>query len=146
MAFSLVIIYGHVLAAIFLVGYLLLWVTMVGPIVKRNDPVRAAALLREIRRTFRGLGWVALGFLIASGIAILSYRGIGLAQLFSGTFLSSSYGLLLGTKLLFVVGLTCYEVLLGPQNTKFAWAGLVGVFSIVALSVLLVRAPAFLGR
>lgn len=130
MSLYLASVYIHILSAIFLVGYLLFLVTMVGPIARRFEPAAGTRLLKEIRLKFSGLGYASLSVLVVTGIYLLSYRGGML-----------SFGLVLGTKLLLVAGIISYELFLGPKNPAVVWGVSICAFLVIALSVLLVRAP-----
>jgi putative copper resistance protein D len=140
MAVYLLGVYVHMLAAVFFVGYLLFWVTMVGPIVKRRDPVLAKRILAEMRQKFCPVGWLALFALIVTGIFLLSYRVAAFDRFFSGRFFLTVFGQVLAAKLLLVGTIAGYELFVGPRDSKSVWFGFICALLVIGLSVALVRA------
>lgn len=122
--------YVHIVSAIFFVGYLLFLLTTVGPIARRFDAAAAGRLLKEIRRKFCPLGYASLVGLVVTGVYLLSYRGA-----------MRSFGPVLGAKLLLVAAIVGYELFLGPRKPAVVWSVSVCALLVIALSVLLVRAP-----
>jgi len=134
------IVYAHILAAIFFTGYLLFWVTTVGPIGKRLDRIRGARIIDEMRLKFSGLGWSALAVLVLTGSYLTSHRIGGFGELLSWQFFSTSFGQLLGVKLFLVLVLLIHEMFIGAKAAVVR-IGFTCALLVVGLSVLIVRNP-----
>ncbi len=74
----------HLLAMALWLGHMFVWSLIVGPALKRIEPAATAEQLRDASLFRGGLGWPALIVLIPTGLYLLSYRGIELADLLSG--------------------------------------------------------------
>jgi uncharacterized membrane protein len=65
----------HLMAAITWIGGMLFIALVLVPVARRlSDPTLRGRLLQETGRRFRTVGWVALGLLLASGLANLWVR------------------------------------------------------------------------
>ena len=119
----LVAVWCHVLAAILWIGGMAFLTLVVVPALRAVDlGQRRVELLHHTGVRFRNVAWIALGVLIATGIAILWLRGIGWAALTSVAFWNTSFGRVLAVKLLLVTAIGASSVLhdfvLGPRATQ----------------------------
>ncbi len=72
---TLVVRWLHLMAAITWIGGMLFIALVLVPVARRlSDPALRGRLLQETGRRFRTIGWVALGLLLASGLASLWVR------------------------------------------------------------------------
>jgi putative copper resistance protein D len=128
-----------------------------------NGQAVAIPLIHATAIRFRWIGWGTLGLLITTGIADLIFRGYGWEQLRNGSLWQSSFGHVLGIKLVLIVVILIvsawHDIFVGPQFTRVgqedphsphtrrlrrlaAWAGrVILILSVVAvvLGVMLVR-------
>ena len=78
---SLLLRWIHVLAAVTWIGGMLFIALVLVPVTRRlEDPALRARLVREAGRRFRTVGWIALGVLLATGLANLWFVPIFLAS------------------------------------------------------------------
>lgn len=105
----------HFAAAFLWLGHMFFWSIFAGPVLKRIDPPEAGARLKELSMKMGGLGWPALGVLIATGTIMLRYRGIGLAEILSREWLSQPFGRALAMKLVLVTGMVGYQIAYGHR-------------------------------
>jgi len=150
------VVWLHVLAAAVWIGSMAFFVVVVVPVVRRAEN-RAAAprLLHALGLRFRALGWVALGVLIATGVANLHFHLITVSYFFSRDFWSTSFGRAFAYKLSFVIaalGVAVIHEILTPTDPEApvsasrrrhaSWSGrLILAFSLGALyfAIALVR-------
>jgi len=72
---TLAIRWLHLMAAVTWIGGMLFIALVLVPVARRlSDPALRGRLLQETGRRFRTVGWVALGLLLASGLATLWNR------------------------------------------------------------------------
>ena len=72
---TLVVRWLHLMAAITWIGGMLFIALVLVPVARRlSDPALRGRLLQDTGRRFRTIGWVALGLLLASGLATLWVR------------------------------------------------------------------------
>ena len=130
----------HVLALCLWLGHMFVWSLIIGPALKRIQPPETAELLRE-RSLFRGgLGWPAMAVLIPTGLVLLSHRGIGISQLFSGAAFTGPVGTALGIKLALVLVMIAYQAIVGHKRAPLAiYFNMLAAVCILAASVVLVR-------
>jgi hypothetical protein len=88
-----------------------------------------------------GVGWTAQAIVWTTGLFILNYRGVTASRLFSAEFLATSWGRTLWVKLSLVLLMAVYQIIAGHKGLLAPY--LLTIFTIVAISVLLVR-PLFL--
>lgn len=130
----------HLAATFFWLGHMFFWSLFAGPVMKRVEPPETATRLREISLRMGGLGWPALIALIATGIYMLSVRGIGLADLFGLEFYATTRGRVLGAKLLLVTGMVTYQAIIGHRTARRA------IYLDMLAAMLILAASAFLAR
>jgi hypothetical protein len=135
----------HLLAVFFWLGHMFFWSLVVGPITKRFDPPGTGQALREMSLRWGGLGWPALFILTFTGVIMLSYRGVTLQSFLAGELFVSPFGRVLGIKLLLVALMTFYQVFVGHRPApRLVFVNMLIALTIVALSIMLVRAPTIL--
>ncbi len=132
----------HVISAMFWVGGQLLLSGVVLPVARAQlEPSTRSPLMRTIAKRF-GLvsNFVALPFLLASGLALAFHRGVSL-----GSFSSPGYGRLLTIKLVLVlvsIVLAALHGILSARNPKaarsLAMTGLASSVGIVVFATALV--------
>jgi putative copper resistance protein D len=121
-ALYLASVWLHLLAAITWVGGMLFLVLVVVPWLRANPGGNAAAFLRETGRRFRNVSWVAFAVVLLTGTFNLWMRGVRLADLTRGEWLSSPFGALVLFKLfvfatVIAISLT-HDLVLGPRATE----------------------------
>ena len=132
----------HLLAVFFWVGHMFFWSLVVGPITKRFDPPAMGQIIRQMSLRGGGLGWPALAALAFTGVIMLSYRGVTLQTFLSGELFVSPFGRVLGIKLLLVALMALYQVFIGHRSApRLVFVNMLVALMIVALSIILVRAP-----
>jgi hypothetical protein len=73
---------------------------------------------------------------------MLYYRGVAMDQVLSGRFFDEPFGRGLGIKLLFVGCMVLYQTFVGHRPApRLIYLNMLAALVIVALSILLVRAP-----
>jgi len=110
-----------------------------------SDPQSDRFFSRLIEHKMHGIGWYALAVLWATGLFMLSYRGVSPGELFSPSFLASSWGQAMWAKIALVLTLVVFQATVGHHPAKrlgkfFVYYGYILVtFVIVAISVTIVR-------
>jgi uncharacterized membrane protein len=114
----------HLVAASAWVGGILFFALVLVPLVRRGDPGRAAALVRDVGMRFRPVGWGALALLVITGITNLLGR-FPARDLATAEFWLSPFGHTLLAKLgmvLAVIVVTVVHDAVGPRATAAAMA------------------------
>ncbi len=97
-------IWLHIVAATAWIGSMIFFAAVIVPVLRRPEQrATAGVLLRALGKRYRALGWVSLAVLVATGIANLSFHGIGFGTLMNSDFRASGFGRALTWKLLLVV-------------------------------------------
>lgn len=150
----LLVVYVHLLVAVFWVGYILFWALILRRPIHGLDALRSATFIRLLHRTpwppaslpvpyrvrFPGLGWGALAVLGATGLFILYAHAVMSQTAMARELVLSPYGRTLGAKLVLVVALAvCQFFLIKKLTQQWAYLGLIATVFILALSVLLGR-------
>jgi hypothetical protein len=104
-----------------------------------GDPNSTRFFSKLFERKLRGVGWYAHGVLWPTGVFLLYYRGISIADLFSSELLSTRWGKLLWVKILLVLTLVVFQITSGNRPSKLIYAYILVAFAIVGISVMLVR-------
>jgi hypothetical protein len=104
-----------------------------------GDPDSKRFFSRLFERKLNGIGWYAQTVLWITGLFMLYYRGIGVAQLFSREFIATTWGRVLWTKIGFVLVLAVFQATVGHGPTKLIYGYILFAFAAVAAGVLLVR-------
>jgi uncharacterized membrane protein len=114
----------HVLSALFWLGGMFFLALVGAPVLRRVEPpALRATLFRDLGRRFRRTGWIAIGFLLATGTWILHLRGLLRSDVLGdGAFWSSRYGLSLAVKMgavAVIVSLAAlHDFVLGPAAAR----------------------------
>ncbi len=108
-----------------------------------GDPESTRFFSKLFEKKLGGVGWYAHGVLWPTGFFLLWYRGISPLDLFSVDLISTNWGRTLWVKLLLVLTLVAFQVLVGNKASKLIYAYILVAFSIVGLSVILVRPVLF---
>lgn len=122
----------HILTAAFWIGAMFF-----------GDPESTRFFSRLFERKLGGVGWYAQTVLWITGIYLLAYRGITLAQLFSLEFVTNSYIRAVWIKILFVLILGVFQITIGYKPSKLIYGYILVAFAAVAMGVQLVRGPLF---
>ena len=130
----------HLLAMGLWLGHMFVWSLVIGPALKKIQPPEEAELLRE-RSVYRGgLGWPALAVLIPTGLYMLSVRGIGFPQLFSGEAFEGVMGHALALKLILVGVMIVYQFVIGHRRAPIAiYFDMLAALGVIGASVVIVR-------
>jgi uncharacterized membrane protein len=117
-----------------------IWSLVVGPALKKLQPPESAALLRERSLYLGGLGWPALTVLVATGMYLLSRRGIAPQALLNADTYAGPSGYALAAKLMLVILMIGYQCVFGHRPAPVAiYANKLVACGIIAASVVLVR-------
>jgi putative copper resistance protein D len=100
-----VVLFVHLLAAVFWIGEILALGLIVGPYARSLPQPRQSELFRAFGNRSLPLAWGAIALLFATGLLNLVYMGIPLRALVTPTFYHSRFGLFLGLKLLAVLAM-----------------------------------------
>src|SRR5690242_18736621 len=111
----------HLIAACAWVGGILFFAVVLAPVVRQQEPARAAALVRAVGRRFRSLGWVSLGALAVTGATNLLSR-YSLADLATAVFWTSPFGTVLTTKLALVAAVILVTIVHDAAGVRAAAA------------------------
>jgi hypothetical protein len=103
-----------------------------------EDPSSNRFMSRIVDR-IRGIGWVSLLILIATGVFMLHARGAGLADVLSGRFFGERYGQVFAAKFAFVAVLATLQITKGHRASRALYGYLASMLIVIALSVWLVR-------
>jgi putative copper export protein len=105
---------------------MLFFAIVAAPVLRRIEPPDLrAALFRRLGESFRRVGWIAIGVLLATGVANLAFRG-WLRPIFEGhaVFWGSAPGRSLLLKLFCVAAMIAISVVhdfvLGPRSVRSA--------------------------
>ena len=104
-----------------------------------GDPKSDRFFSRLFERKLKGVGWYAQAVLWATGLFMLHYRGIQPPMLFSGEFVTSSWGLVMWLKIALVLALLMLQITVGNKPSKLIYGYVLVAFTVVGLSVVLVR-------
>jgi hypothetical protein len=122
----------HILTASFWIGAMFF-----------GDPESTRFFSTLFERKLGGVGWYAQTVLWITGIYLLAYRGVTLAQLFSLEFVSNAYIRAVWIKILFVLILGGFQLTIGHKPSKLVYGYILVAFAAVAMGVQLVRGPLF---
>lgn len=140
----------HVLAAMFWLGGMFFLALVGAPVLRKVDPPELRAhLFQTLGESFRSSGWIAVGILLATGVANLHFNGVlSPAVLGQPEFWSTSYGRALAWKLFGVGGMVLtsalHDFVLGPRAGRMR-PGTPEALSVRRRAALLARFNAFLG-
>ncbi len=100
-----VVLYIHILAAIFWVGEMLFLSTVVGPYSRRLAPSQRTELFTALGRRSRPWAWGAMAVLVVTGLLNVTLAGIPLSALIDPRFFQTALGATLDLKVLLVVAM-----------------------------------------
>ncbi len=111
----MIIIWVHIIAAMFWIGGMLFFALVFIPSVKDVlSSTQKTALISRVGKRFRTGGWIALGVLFITGLLRLHFNGLSLSE----------YGRALWIKLFLVflrVSLSfLHDVILGPRSIRIS--------------------------
>jgi uncharacterized membrane protein len=104
-----------------------------------GDPNSTRFFSRLFEHKLKGIGWYAQAVLWITGIFMLHYRGITLAQMFSADFIASTWGRLLWIKIALVLTLAMFQLSVGNKPSKLVYGYILVAFAAVGMGVLLTR-------
>jgi putative copper export protein len=110
----------HLLAALLWLGGMFFLGVVGAPVLRQVEPAALrVALFRDLGLRFRGVGWVAIGILIVTGLGNLAFRGLLHWELLSSArFWATPFGRALAWKLVavsvMVVASAVHDFILGP--------------------------------
>lgn len=118
--FYFVSVWVHLLAAIVWIGGMVFLAAVLVPALRRNEySFLSASLIQWTGRRFRWVGWLCLVALVLTGFVNLSYRGIGWDALASGELWQTSFGRVLGAKLILLAAILSlsifHDFVIGPR-------------------------------
>jgi uncharacterized membrane protein len=103
--FHALILWLHILSVALWLGGMLFFLIVFGPAVHSLPPGTAARVLDRGRQRFETLSWIAIGFVLFTGILNLVFRAM------SGSLASIGYYSVLGIKLLFFLAMIFHHCL-----------------------------------
>ena len=103
-----------------------------------EDP-QSVRMTSQIAHRIGGIGWYAQAVLWTTGLIMLNHRGLGPADLFTSSFISSAWGRAFWAKLLLVLLLVGFQIKVGNKPSKLVYGYLLVSVVIVGISVLIVR-------
>lgn len=114
----------HVLAAMLWLGGMFFLAAVGAPVLRAVEPPSLRAeLFRRLGERFRGVGWAAIGVLVATGVLNLHFRGL-LGRMGGAEFWASRYGHALAWKLAavgtMIVISGIHDLVLGPAASRLA--------------------------
>lgn len=104
-----------------------------------GDPHSTRFFSKLFEKKLGGVGWYAHAVLWPTGLFLLYHRGITPVDLFSATLIATSWGKVLWLKLLLVLSLVVFQVTVGHKPSKLIYGYILVAFTVIGLSVLLVR-------
>lgn len=104
-----------------------------------GDPESTRFFSRLFERKLKGVGWYAQTILWITGIFMVHYRGVGLAELFSAEFLATTWGRLLWIKIALALTLLVFQITVGNKPSKLVYGYILVAFAAVGVGVMLVR-------
>ena len=104
-----------------------------------GDPHSTRFFSRLFEHKLKGIGWYAQAVLWITGIFMLHYRGITLAEMFSADFIASTWGRLLWIKIALVLTLAMFQLSVGNKPSKLVYGYILVAFAAVGTGVLLTR-------
>jgi copper resistance protein D len=127
MAWYVVSVSLHILAACVWIGGMVFLAAAVLPVLRRSAyQAVAVPLIHAVAIQFRWIAWATLGILIVTGIENLHFRGYNWAQVRDGSVWRSEFGQILGIKLVIVALILAisawHDLVLGPRFTRAALA------------------------
>ncbi len=114
----------HVLAAVLWLGGMFFLALVGAPVLRKVEPPPLrAALFRELGERYRTWGWIAIGVLLATGVANLWFRGVLTAvSIGSHHFWTTPFGRTLGVKLAAVTAMLLIQAIhdfhWGPKSGR----------------------------
>ena len=125
----------HLLALSLWLGHMLVWSLITGPALKVLEPAATAEHLRERSLAMGGLGWPALAVLVATGLYLLQWRGLGIVDAATGVG-----GLALQVKLAGVLAMIVYQAVFGHRRAPLAiYANMALALVVLACSLIFAR-------
>ncbi len=119
-----IVLYLHLLAAIFWIGEMLFLAVVAAPYARTLDPKERSNLFQNLGQRSRPYAWSALGLLIVTGILNVHFMGIPLADLFQPAFYRTGLGSTLGPKLALVavllLGVLYHDVILVNSRARLS--------------------------
>lgn len=117
-----VVLYLHLLAAVFWIGEMLFLAAVVGPYSRTLPAEVRRDLFQALGQRSRPWAWSAIGVLLVTGVFNLALMGVPLGDLVSGVFWRSGFGATLafklGTVLLLLVGVFYHDVILAGRSAR----------------------------
>ena len=121
------VLWLHVVAAAVWLGGLVFIAAVLAPVLRSPElAAHSAALMRTAGRRFRTIGWMALVTLIVTGLWNLVHWGVTPGALLRSDTWASTFGQVLGVKLVLVALVLCASVIhdfsVGPRAGQAAAA------------------------
>jgi putative copper resistance protein D len=114
--FWMMIVWIHILAAMFWVGGMIFFASVLIPSLKGVPAELRTALVSRIGKRYRTAGWTALGVLLVTGLLNLLHRGIPL-QAYGPAFRAKLF-LIAATLALTLL----HDLVLGPKSIRVSRA------------------------
>lgn len=115
--FWMILIWVHILAAMFWIGGMLFFSLVLVPSLRGLPPPQRADLMSRIGQRYRRAGWISLAVLLATGL--LRLYQLGFAPLAADGWIWTKLALVL-----VMIGLTLlHDLLLGPRSIQISRSG-----------------------
>lgn len=112
--FSMLIVWIHILAAMFWIGGMLFFSLVLIPSFRGLPPPERADLMSRIGQRYRRAGWVSLGVLLITGLIRLYH--LGFAPLRAGEWIWAKLWLIVVMVMLTVL----HDLILGPRSIRIS--------------------------
>nr|MBO2507838.1 copper resistance protein CopD [Bacillota bacterium] len=121
------VVYTHVMSAMLWVGGMFFISLVAVPAARDMDLRRRTTLMSTLGRRFRDVGWVLLALLWVTGAVQMWIRGATWSNILDGSFFTTRFGSLMGSKLLIILVMMVVSALhdwvIGPRAAAVAEAG-----------------------
>lgn len=117
-----VVLYLHLLAAVFWIGEMLFLAAVVGPYSRTLAADVRRDLFQALGRRSRPWAWSAIGVLLVTGVLNVVLMGVPLGDLLKGLFWRTAFGTAFADKLaavfLLLVGVFYHDVVLAGRSAR----------------------------
>lgn len=112
--FSMLIVWIHILAAMFWIGGMLFFSLVLVPSLRGLPPEERTDLMIRIGRRYRRAGWISLAVLLVTGLIRLYH--LGFAPLAAGNWLWAKLAMVIVMVLLTLL----HDLILGPRSIEIS--------------------------
>lgn len=107
-----------------------------------EDPDSTRFFCRLVNR-MNGIGWYAQAVLWSTGYIMMRYHGLTIQEVFSYDYISTPRGQAAWVKIFLVLVLAGFQLAVGHKPSKLIYGYVLVIFTIVGVSVMLIRPGIF---